>query len=111
MGKEIIESQRLRTIHIGGLSKDTTEDGLRILCANFGDVDHLRIDEDAQGNTFALVMFVEQGAAHVCKTQRKFLVDGRMLVFTEAKTMVNEQSVAEQIINFQAPILDAINMR
>merc|ERR1712039_1016179 len=55
--------------------------------------------------------FTERGAAHVCKTQGQFLVDGRILTVTEAKTFVNEAAFAEKTVHFQNPILDAMNMQ
>merc|ERR1719401_317419 len=82
-----------------------------MLCQNFGEVNQLRLDTDGQGETFALVEFQEKGPAHVCKTQHKYRVDGRFLLFTESKTMVDAESLAEKTVQFQAPLLDAHNMR
>merc|ERR1712228_942894 len=59
----------------------------------------------------ALVEFADQGAAQVCKLQKKFLVDGQVWTFTEAQTMVDETSAAERSVHFEAPLIDAVNQR
>eukprot|EP00913_Durusdinium_trenchii_P011863 g11142.t1 len=43
--------------------------------------------------------------------QRSFLVEDRVLVFTEAKSHVDNAKVEEMTVQFQAPIIDAMNMR
>eukprot|EP00933_Yihiella_yeosuensis_P037675 TRINITY_DN3165_c4_g1_i1.p1 TRINITY_DN3165_c4_g1~~TRINITY_DN3165_c4_g1_i1.p1 ORF type:complete len:504 (+),score=176.13 TRINITY_DN3165_c4_g1_i1:136-1647(+) len=109
--KEIAEELRLRTVHVAGLAKDSKEDGLRRLCESFGEVDKIKVDEDGQGNTYALVEFKEQRVAHVVKMQKQFLVDERVLFFTEAKSHVDNCNVEEMTVQFQAPIIDAMNMK
>mmetsp|Transcript_64090 Transcript_64090/g.169857 ORF Transcript_64090/g.169857 Transcript_64090/m.169857 type:complete len:463 (-) Transcript_64090:51-1439(-) len=109
--REIAEDQRFRTVHVAGLARGTSEESLGTVCGHFGEVEALRIDEDDNGETFALVEFKEQGPAHVCKGQRQFVVDGRVLVFSDAKTMVDVTAFAEKNVHFQTPIFDAFNMR
>lgn len=108
---EAAEDQRMRTVHVAGLAATTTEESLRRFCKNFGEVERLRVDKDVHGVTFGLVEFRERGPAHICKMQQHFLVDGLVLRCAEAKTMVDESVFTEQIVQFQAPILDAMNMR
>ncbi|CAJ1399037.1 unnamed protein product [Effrenium voratum] len=43
--------------------------------------------------------------------QRSFLVEDRVLVFTEAKSHVDNAKVQEMMVQFQAPIIDAMEMR
>ncbi|CAE7665509.1 unnamed protein product [Symbiodinium pilosum] len=110
--KEAAEELRLRTCHIAGLAEDTDPESIRKLCEGWGEVETLRIDKDADGLTFGLVEFKETKVAHVVKMQRSFLVDDdRVLVFTEAKSHVDNAKVEEMTVQFQAPIIDAMNMR
>jgi len=109
--KEAAEELRLRTCHIAGLAEDTKEESIRQLCQTFGEVETLRIDTAADGQTFGLVEFKETKVAHVIKMQRSFMVDDRVLVFTEAKSHVDNAKVEEMTVQFQAPIIDAMNMR
>ncbi|CAE7562652.1 unnamed protein product [Symbiodinium sp. CCMP2456] len=110
--KEAAEELRLRTCHIAGLAEDTDPESIRKLCEGWGEVETLRIDKDADGQTFGLVEFKETKVAHVVKMQRSFLVDDdRVLVFTEAKSHVDNAKVEEMTVQFQAPIIDAMNMR
>jgi len=109
------EEQRMRTVHIAGLERTAggvDPDALRNMCASsFGEVKHLKIDTDANGAAFALVEFVDQGAAQVCKLQKKFLVDGQVWTFTEAQTMVDEASAQERSVHFEAPMINAVDQR
>jgi len=109
--REAAEDKRLRTVHIAGLANDATEDGVRFLIKNFGEVEELRVDADNQGQFFALVEFREQHVAYACKAQQQFIVDGRLLTFSEAKTLVDTRSFAEKSVHFHAPIFDASTMR
>jgi len=110
--KEAAEELRLRTCHIAGLAEDTDPESIRKLCEGWGEVETLRIDKSADGQTFGLVEFKETKVAHVVKMQRSFLVDDdRVLVFTEAKSHVDNAKVEEMTVQFQAPIIDAMNMR
>ncbi|CAJ1367522.1 unnamed protein product [Effrenium voratum] len=109
--KEAAEEFRLRTCHIAGLAEDTKKDIVRSLCEGFGEVENLRIDTAADGTTFGLVEFKEIKVAHVVKMQRSFLVEDRVLVFTEAKSHVDNAKVQEMMVQFQAPIIDAMEMR
>jgi len=109
--KEAAEELRLRTCHIAGLAEDVQEKSLRKLCEGFGEVEMLKIDKDANGKTFGLVEFKSQKVAHVVKMQKQFLVDDRVLFFTEAKSHVDNARVEEMTVQFQAPIIDAMNMR
>jgi len=109
------EEQRLRTVHIAGLERTeggVDPDALRGMCtSSFGEVKNLRIDSDANGAAFALVEFADQGAAQVCKLQKKFLVDGQVWTFTEAQTMVDEASALERSVHFEAPVINAVDQR
>ncbi|CAK9040225.1 Hypothetical protein (Fragment) [Durusdinium trenchii] len=109
--KEAAEELRLRTCHIAGLAEDIKEESIRKLCEGFGEVETLRIDTATDGQTFGLVEFKETKVAHVVKMQRSFLVEDRVLVFTEAKSHVDNAKVEEMTVQFQAPIIDAMNMR
>uniref|UniRef100_A0A7S0FP89 RanBP2-type domain-containing protein n=1 Tax=Pyrodinium bahamense TaxID=73915 RepID=A0A7S0FP89_9DINO len=109
--KEVAEDKRLRTVHIAGLTEEASEEGLRILLKSFGDVEALRLDVDEEGKRFALVEFQDRKVAYACKTHQQFLVDGNVLVFTEAKTLVDTKSFAEQSVHFTTPIFDASTMR
>eukprot|EP00931_Biecheleriopsis_adriatica_P035042 TRINITY_DN20196_c0_g1_i1.p1 TRINITY_DN20196_c0_g1~~TRINITY_DN20196_c0_g1_i1.p1 ORF type:complete len:524 (-),score=155.67 TRINITY_DN20196_c0_g1_i1:53-1624(-) len=109
--KEAAEETRLKTCHIAGLADDTSEESVRRLCEGFGPVEMLRIDKAADGSTFGLVEFQDTKVAHVVKMQRSFLVEDRVLVFTEAKSHVDNARVEEMTVKFQAPIIDAMNMR
>merc|ERR1712187_939137 len=59
----------------------------------------------------ALVEFKERGPAHVVKTQKTYEADGKILSFSESKTMVNAMDFAEKSVHFQAPIFDYMNMK
>eukprot|EP00931_Biecheleriopsis_adriatica_P079001 TRINITY_DN52418_c0_g1_i1.p1 TRINITY_DN52418_c0_g1~~TRINITY_DN52418_c0_g1_i1.p1 ORF type:complete len:658 (-),score=205.18 TRINITY_DN52418_c0_g1_i1:67-2040(-) len=109
--KEKEEDKRLRTVHIAGLAKDVGEENVRILCKQFGELEALRLDEDDAGNVFALVEFKERGPAHVVKTQEKFMVDDRVVTFTEARTLVNVTAFAEESVAFDQPAYDPTTMR
>merc|ERR1712151_385313 len=63
-----------------------------------------------QGAAFGLVEFAKMGSAHVCKTQQNFLVEGRVLTFSESRSIVDEASLLEQCVQLQHPVVDAINM-
>jgi len=108
--REEAEDQRLRTLHISGFEQGVTEEALKTLCEKFGEVKALVINNEGDA-PFALIEFKEKGPAHVCKTQREFLVDGRVFTFSEAKTMVDATEFAERGVHFQQPIFDAYNMR
>eukprot|EP00401_Gymnodinium_catenatum_P002504 CAMPEP_0117545378 /NCGR_PEP_ID=MMETSP0784-20121206/46063_1 /TAXON_ID=39447 /ORGANISM="" /LENGTH=928 /DNA_ID=CAMNT_0005342221 /DNA_START=45 /DNA_END=2828 /DNA_ORIENTATION=+ len=106
-----VEDKRLRTVHIAGIEKGVTEEQVRFLCGNFGEVEAARVDEDGEGQAFALVEFKEQEPAHVCKVRHKFLVDGRVVTFTESRTLVNTTEFAERSVHFQTPVFDANNFQ
>mmetsp|Transcript_19902 Transcript_19902/g.37433 ORF Transcript_19902/g.37433 Transcript_19902/m.37433 type:complete len:862 (-) Transcript_19902:60-2645(-) len=109
--KEAREDTIFRTAHMTGFQKGVTEEVLLKFCSHFGEVLNLRIEEPEQGDPFAIIEFKEKGAAHVVKTQREYLVDGRILKFSESKTMVDDVSFTEQAVHFQAPVFDTLNMR
>jgi len=109
--REAHDDHRFRTVHVAGLPDDANPEGLRRLCANFGEVECVRMDKDETGAGFGLVEFKERGPAAVCKKQREFLVDGQVLQFLEAKALVNEVDFAEKGVHFQSVIHDAYNMR
>jgi len=109
--KEAEEDKRLRTVHIAGLAKEATEEDVRLLCKQFGDVEALRMDKDNDGECFALVEFKERGSAQVVKRQEKYLVEERVIIFTEAKTMVDTTSFAEQSVQFNQPAFDQKTMK
>lgn len=109
--KEAAEKNRLRTCHIAGLGADFKVDKLRRLCEGFGEVEVLRVDKDSAGLPFGLVEFKDEKVAHVVKMTRQFLVEDRVLVFTEAKSHVDNARIEEMTVEFQAPIIDAMNMR
>eukprot|EP00913_Durusdinium_trenchii_P002647 g2450.t1 len=71
----------------------------------------LRMDKDNDGESFALVEFKERGSAQVVKRQEKYLVEERVLVFTEAKTMVDTTTFAEQSVQFNQPAFDPTTMK
>eukprot|EP00927_Polykrikos_kofoidii_P066251 TRINITY_DN61882_c0_g1_i1.p1 TRINITY_DN61882_c0_g1~~TRINITY_DN61882_c0_g1_i1.p1 ORF type:complete len:532 (-),score=136.49 TRINITY_DN61882_c0_g1_i1:89-1684(-) len=108
--KEEEEDLRFRTVHVAGLWDTFTDEMLRRLGANFGEVEGVRV-ERTEEEAFGLIEFKERGPAHVCKLQREFTVDGKPLVITEAKVFVNESEFRERTVHFQNPILDALNMR
>lgn len=108
---EAKEDQRLRTVHISGISEGTDTDMLARFCKNFGDVEKLKVDRDARGVAFGLVEFKERGPAHIVKTQQKYAVDGKVFTCTESKVMVDESEFMEQTIQFQESIRDAMSMR
>eukprot|EP00929_Paragymnodinium_shiwhaense_P115568 TRINITY_DN84536_c0_g1_i1.p1 TRINITY_DN84536_c0_g1~~TRINITY_DN84536_c0_g1_i1.p1 ORF type:complete len:736 (+),score=230.26 TRINITY_DN84536_c0_g1_i1:109-2316(+) len=109
--RQKVEDKRLRTVHIAGLWQGVESDALRMLCTrHFGEVEALRIDEDAEGTRFGLVEFKERGPAHVCKVRAQFMVDGRLLVFSEAKTMVDTRSFAEESVQFTTPVFDSMDL-
>eukprot|EP00933_Yihiella_yeosuensis_P023694 TRINITY_DN18435_c1_g1_i1.p1 TRINITY_DN18435_c1_g1~~TRINITY_DN18435_c1_g1_i1.p1 ORF type:complete len:623 (-),score=175.75 TRINITY_DN18435_c1_g1_i1:111-1979(-) len=109
--KEMEEDKRLRTVHIAGLKKDVSEENVRILCTQFGDVEAMRVDKDAEGEMFALVEFKERGPATVVKQTEKFKVDDMIITFTEAKTMVDTTSFAEQSVHFNQPAFDPTTLK
>eukprot|EP00930_Biecheleria_cincta_P006911 TRINITY_DN108016_c0_g1_i1.p1 TRINITY_DN108016_c0_g1~~TRINITY_DN108016_c0_g1_i1.p1 ORF type:complete len:558 (-),score=146.60 TRINITY_DN108016_c0_g1_i1:105-1778(-) len=109
--KEAAEHNRLRTCHIAGLGADFKVEKLKRLCEGFGQVEMLRIDKDSAGLPFGLVEFADEKVAHVVKMTRQFLVEDRVLVFTEAKSHVDNARIEEMTVEFQAPIIDAMNMR
>lgn len=109
--KEAEEDKRLRTVHIAGLAKEATEEDVRVICKQFGQVEALRMDKDNDGESFALVEFKERGSAQVVKRQEKYLVEERVLVFTEAKTMVDTTTFAEQSVQFNQPAFDPTTMK
>lgn len=104
------EEKRLRTVHMAGLPDGTSEEALQVLCSQIGEVERLRLDEDGEGHPFALVEFKQRDVAFACKSRREFLVDGKLLVITEAKTMVDVTDFTEQSVHFHAPIYDAATM-
>mmetsp|Transcript_47161 Transcript_47161/g.132626 ORF Transcript_47161/g.132626 Transcript_47161/m.132626 type:complete len:528 (-) Transcript_47161:103-1686(-) len=108
---EAREDQRLRTVHVAGLTPGTDSAKLHRFCKNFGDVEKLRVDTDARGVLFGLVEFKDHGAAHICKLQRQYVVDGKVFTCTEAKVLVDESEFMEQTIEFQAPVRDAMGMK
>merc|ERR1712194_403236 len=108
---EAAEDQRMRTVLVSGLAEGTVEDTFQRFCKKFGAVERLKVSKDSDGKTFGLVEFKDRAPAHMCKVQRKFLVDGKVLVCSESKTMVDESVFVEQTVQFQAPILDGMNMR
>merc|ERR1711920_15188 len=79
--KEAEDDQRFRTVHIANMGHDH----VRTLCASFGEVEKVRLDEDDYGQRFALCEFKERGPAHVSKMQRQYIYQGKVLVFTEAR--------------------------
>merc|ERR1719296_32436 len=108
---EAREDQRMRTVHVTGLTDDCTEDQFHRFCKKFGEVERLKVERDVNGQTFGLVEYQERPAAHMIKAQGQFLVDGRVIKCTESKSMVDETTFEEQIVQFQAPILDGMNMK
>merc|ERR1711957_828082 len=87
------------------------DEGLKKMCGHFGEVLTCRIDTDPFGKVFGLVEFKEKGPAHVCKAQREFFVHGRILTFSESKTMVDVVSFTEKNVHFQDTVFDALNLR
>merc|ERR1711957_347157 len=108
---EAAEDQRMRIVLVSGLAEGTVEDTFQRFCKKFGAVERLKVSKDSDGKTFGLVEFKDRAPAHICKVQQKFLVDGKVLVCSESKTMVDESVFVEQTVQFQAPILDGMNMR
>merc|ERR1712218_71086 len=114
LNKRIVEAhedQRMRTVHVTGFAEETTIEGFSLFCNKFGVVERLKLERDVHGCPFGLVEFKERAPAHICKMQQKFVVDGRVIHCTESRSMVDESAFTEQIVQFQAPILDAMNMR
>lgn len=109
--KEAADDQRFRTVHVAGLPDNVKDEGLKKMCAHFGEVLSCRIDADPFGKVFGLVEFKEKGPAHVCKAQREFFVHGRILTFSESKTMVDVVSFTEKNVHFQDTVFDALNLR
>jgi len=109
--KEAEEDKRLRTVHIAGLAPEVTEEDVRVICKQFGELEALRLDKDSDGQAFALVEFKERGSAQVVKRTEKFLVEERVLAFTEAKTMVDTTSFAEKSVHFNQPAFDTTTMK
>ncbi|CAE7226545.1 unnamed protein product [Symbiodinium necroappetens] len=109
--KEAEEDKRLRTVHIAGLAPEVTDEDVRVICKQFGELEALRLDKDSDGQPFALVEFKERGSAQVVKRTEKFLVEERVLAFTEAKTMVDTTSFAEQSVHFNQPAFDTTTMK
>lgn len=109
--KEARDDTIFRTAHMTGFLKGVTEEVLTKFCSHFGEVIKLRIEEPEEGEPFAIIEFKERGAAHVVKTQREYLVDGRIMKFSESKTMVDDIGFTEQAVHFQAPVFDTLNMR
>lgn len=109
--KEAADDQRFRTIHVAGLPDNVKDEGLKKMCGHFGQVLTCRIDKDPFGKVFGLVEFKEKGPAHVCKAQREFFVHGRVLTFSESKTMVDVVSFTEKNVHFQDTVFDALNLR
>lgn len=109
--KEAQDEKKYRTVHIAGFDKGVTHEALKMFCEHFGEVEVCRVEEPDGLAAFALVEFKERGPAHVVKTQKTYEVDGKILQFTESKTMVNASEFAEQSVHFQAPVFDMMNMR
>lgn len=109
--KEAADDQRFRTVHVSGLPDNVKDEGLKKMCCHFGEVLSCRIDTDPFGKVFGLVEFKEKGPAHVCKAQREFFVHGRVLTFSESKTMVDVVSFTEKNVHFQDTVFDALNLR
>lgn len=109
--KEAEEDKRLRTVHLCGLDNDVTEENIRILCGQFGQVEAIRIDKDSEGEMFALIEFKEKGPATSVKLTSQFKVDGKIVTFSEAKTMVDTKSFAEQSVHFNQPAFDPTTLR
>lgn len=109
--KEEMEDQAYRTCHISGFDTGVTEEALKMFCEHFGDVEGVRVEEPEGLEPFALVEFKERGPAHVVKTQKEYEVDGKIVNFTDAKTMVNDVTFTEKTVHFQQPIFDAMNMQ
>jgi hypothetical protein len=109
--KESVEEKRLRTLHVAGLEKGVTEERVRAICGSFGALEALRLDEDEQGEPFALLEFKDKGPATAVKLNQRFEVDGRVLTFTEAKTLVDTCTFAEQNVHFENSALDPSNVK
>merc|ERR1712056_123231 len=86
-------------------------DFMRKMCTQFGVVDKVKIDIDQNGSRFALVEFREKGPAHVCKLQQQYAVNGRVLIMTEAQSVVDEANLTELGIEFEDPMINAMQMR
>lgn len=102
--RELAEAKRLRTVHVSGLELGDTEENLRALCTRFGEIADLRLDEDEQGKRFALVEFMEAAPAFAATSRQGFVVDGKVIVFTESKTLIDTSSYAEKSVHFQSPV-------
>mmetsp|Transcript_59683 Transcript_59683/g.134500 ORF Transcript_59683/g.134500 Transcript_59683/m.134500 type:complete len:452 (-) Transcript_59683:243-1598(-) len=109
--KEAEDDQRFRTVHIANIGYDMSYEHVRTLCASFGEVEKLRIDEDDYGQRFALCEYKERGPAHVCKQQRQFIHKGKVLVFTEAQTFVDACSFMERSVQFEDRMLNIMAMK
>mmetsp|Transcript_106624 Transcript_106624/g.340201 ORF Transcript_106624/g.340201 Transcript_106624/m.340201 type:complete len:747 (+) Transcript_106624:175-2415(+) len=104
--KEQMEAKRMKTVHCAGLAQDDDEEGLRHLCKQFGEVVAIRVDKDGDGKPFALIEFKEYVPARTATSRLGFKVDGKTLVFTESKTLVNAHNYVEQGVHFQRPVFD-----
>eukprot|EP00747_Dinoflagellata_sp_TGD_P165112 gnl/TRDRNA2_/TRDRNA2_185968_c0_seq1.p1 gnl/TRDRNA2_/TRDRNA2_185968_c0~~gnl/TRDRNA2_/TRDRNA2_185968_c0_seq1.p1 ORF type:complete len:772 (-),score=252.57 gnl/TRDRNA2_/TRDRNA2_185968_c0_seq1:99-2414(-) len=109
--KEEVEDQKFRTVHVGGLTGDVSEDAIRTFVKNFGEVKELKVDKDARGQGFALVEFEKRTDAFKCRMQQRCIVDGQEVTFSEAKSMVNDVAFTEANVHFQSPMFDAMNMQ
>mmetsp|Transcript_65184 Transcript_65184/g.103257 ORF Transcript_65184/g.103257 Transcript_65184/m.103257 type:complete len:654 (+) Transcript_65184:64-2025(+) len=109
--KEAMEDQNYRTVHMTGFDPGVSNEALKAFCEHFGEVVSCRVEEPESISPFALVEFKERGPASVVKTQKTYEVDGRIVSFTEAKTMVDASGFAEQSVHFQLPIYDYMAMK
>jgi hypothetical protein len=109
--KEAMEDQSYRTVHMTGFDPGVSNDALKAFCEHFGEVVSCRVEEPESMAPFALVEFRERGPANVVKLQKTYEVDGRIVTFDEAKTMVDASGFAEQSVHFQLPIYDFMAMK
>lgn len=102
--RELAEAKRLKTVHVAGLEPGVTEEEVRTLCSRLGTIADMRLDEGEEGKPFALVEFTEAAPAFAAKSRQGFVVDGKVIVFTESKTLINTEGFAEQSVHFQSAL-------
>merc|ERR1712039_174833 len=102
---------RRRTIHIAGIGEEMNINFMRNMCTQFGPVEKVKIDKDKTGANFAMIEFREKGPAHQCKLQQQYAVNGRVLIMTEAQTVIDEAGLTEFGIEFEDSMINAMQMR